>query len=587
MTIFTVGSAAELSAALSKAAGGDRVELKAGNYGAVNLSGKAFASGVTIAAQSKSAPPVFDSMQMMNCKNITLDGVKFNFVPNMSTMEWTAALEVRNSSGIGVINSTFTGGNAIAGSPTAVSNQGIQGWPVGRGMSFTTCANLNIVNNKMTGFTHSIRFIDVDGAQVNNNDMSGFRKVPIGGADIDNFTVNGNYLHDAKPWNYGKNGDHGDFIHFWTRPNQPDANQNLTIKNNFMDQGKGYGIMGIFINDQTGKAFQNVFIEDNVIRTSHTQGMRLEGIHGGTIQNNTVVGTSQTPNVSTQIIFDHGNLNLLVDKNIYMGINGNQVPKFAASNIVFGNNLTVQMQNTTKPDYMGNIFVDGMNASPSLASFLVKAGAASGLGAIINGTTPTSTGPAGNPGGGMGTGTGTGTGTTTGGSTVPVKTAATPPATDKMTTGAAPTTDKTTAALASTTDKMAVTTTDKMAADIAPTPEKTVAVADATPIKIDLAGDTFQFAKMAAPADASDAPAGDTGVPKVVGDSFDFSDMGKVAPADPVKMTTDVKMDGDLVDGDGGDSQPVSDHHVLPGGDASDHFAFVDGHHPAADLLFA
>ncbi|MFO1175771.1 MAG: right-handed parallel beta-helix repeat-containing protein [Paracoccaceae bacterium] len=586
MTIFTVGSAAELSAALSKAAGGDRIELKAGNYGSVSVSGKAFASGVTIAAQSKAAPPVFNDMHLMNCKNISLDGLKFNFVPNANTMEWTPALEVRNGSGISVLNSTFTGGNAVAGSPNALSNYGVQGMAVGRGMVFMGTTNVNITNNTMTGFTHSIRFVDVDGAQVNHNDISGFRRAAVSGSDVDNVSVNGNFFHDPHPWNFGPKGDHGDFIHLWTDPGQPDANTNITIKDNYLDQGKGTGILGIFLNDKTGKAFQNVVIEDNVVHTGNGQGMRLEGVHGGTIRMNTVVGNVLNAAVVPKIIFDHGNANLLVDKNIFMGTGGNQAPG-TANNIVLGNNMTVQMQSAAKPNYMGNIFVDGVNASPSLTSFLVKAAAASGMGAVINGTTPTTTGPAGNPGGGMGTGTGTGTGTTTGGSTVPVKTAATLPATDKMTAGTAPTTDKTTAAPASTTDKMAVTTTDKMAADIAPTPEKTVAVADATPIKIDLAGDTFQFDKMAAPADTSDAPAGDTGVPKVVGDSFDFSDIGKVAPADPVKMTTDVKMDGDLVDGDGGDSQPVSDHHVLPGGDASDHFAFVDGHHPAADLLFA
>lgn len=666
MTTFTVGTAAELSAALSKAAGGDRIELKAGNYGTVKLSGTSFASGVTIAAQNKAAPPVFDTMQMMNCKNITLDSVKFNFVPNSSTMEWTPALDVRSSSGIGVINSAFIGGNAVAGSPSAVSNQGIQGWPVGRGMSFTTCSNINITNNKMTGFTHSIRFIDVDGAQVNNNDMSGFRKVPIGGADIDNFTVNGNYLHDAKPWNYGKNGDHGDFIHFWTRPNQPDANQNLTIKNNFMDQGKGYGIMGIFINDQTGKAFQNVFIEDNVIRTSHTQGMRLEGIHGGTISNNTVIGTAQTPTVKAQIIFDHGNLNLLVDKNIYMGTGGNQVPKFAASNIVFGTNLTVQMQSALKPNYAGNIFVDGMNSAPSLGSFLVKAGTAgAGLGAIINGTTTGTTGPAGPSGGTVVPPSGGTTGDTAGTTTAPVKTVGAvttnavvlTSASDKM----AAVTDK---AVNGASDKIVTGTTDKAAdgssvkiADVAP--DKVVdkladgnathdgaglkdgdgagagdglqdgdgvkdgagdglkdgdgvklgdglkdgdnagdgvkagdgdGARDGGPVKIAISGDSLHIAKFFAASDAGDAVASGRAAPKIHGDSFDFRGMTKAAAPESVKMTDAIKFDGHA-GRDGEDSHRGGDHavardHALPDG-ATDHFAFVDGHHPVGDLLQA
>ncbi|MBS0562958.1 MAG: hypothetical protein JSR87_00245, partial [Proteobacteria bacterium] len=460
MTTFTVGTAAELSAALSKAAGGDRIELKAGNYGAVKLSGTSFASGVTIAAQNKAAPPVFDKMQMMNCKNIALDGVKFNFVPNSSTMEWTPALEVRGSSGISVHNSTFTGGNAVAGSPNSLSNYGVQGYAVGRGIVFMKSTNIDISNNKMTGFTHSIRLVDVDQVKIAGNDVSGFRRVAVSGSDIDNASITGNYFHDPHPWNFGPKGDHGDFIHLWTDPGQPDANQNITIKDNFLDQGQGTGILGIFLNDRTGKAFQNVFIEDNLIRTSNGQGMRLEGVHGGSIQKNTVVGLAQSPTSVPKIIFDHGNYNVLLDKNIIMGAGGNQGPG-AANNIVFGTNLTVQMQSALKPNYAGNIFVDGMNSSPSLGSYLVKAGSAGvGLGAVINGTTPNSTGPAGPSGGtvtppsGGSSGGTTGAAAPAGAATAPVKTVG------AVTTKAvvlSSATDKTAAA----TDKAVAGTSDK------------------------------------------------------------------------------------------------------------------------------
>lgn len=577
MTIFTVGSAAELNAALSSATGGDRIELKAGNYGSVNLSGKAFASGVTIAAQNSGNPPVFDDMLMMNCKNIALDGVKFNFVPNANTMEWTPALEVRNSSGISVTHSTFTGGNAVAGSPTALSNYGVQGMAVGRGMVFMNSTNVDISNNTMTGFTHSIRFVNVDQVQVNNNDISGFRRAAVSGSDIDNLSIVGNHFHDPHPWNFGPKGDHGDFIHLWTTSSQPDANQNITIKDNFLDQGQGTGILGIFLNDGTGKAFQNVFILDNVIHTSNGQGMRLEGVHGGTIQSNTIMGLVQTPSGTPKIIFDHGNLNLLVDKNIYMGTGGNQMATAATNNIVFGQNLTVQLQSATKPNYAGSIFVDALNTSPTLASYLIKAGTAGiGLGAIINGTIATPSTLAG-PGSSTGVPTTGGTGTDTGGTTVPVKTTATLATTAVQTT----TTSKTT----TTTDKMlaAKTTTDKMLAT-----------------KITLAGDTLQI-KHGRADEKVGIMGGDGGdhrvMPKVTADKIDLSALLKSVVPDPVKTTSDVKTAGpdkvagvDLGAGERdqhlGDHQPTGDHHDLPEG-AVDHFAFVDGHHPVGDFLQA
>ena len=63
--------------------------------------------------------------------------------------------------------------------------------------------NITIDNNKVTGFSASVRFSNVDTISMNNNDMSGFRKVPVGGGDVNNVTMTGNYFHDPKPWSFG------------------------------------------------------------------------------------------------------------------------------------------------------------------------------------------------------------------------------------------------------------------------------------------------------------------------------------------------------------------------------------------------
>ncbi|MFM2356682.1 MAG: hypothetical protein RLZZ528_2418 [Pseudomonadota bacterium] len=393
MTIYTVANASELASALSKATGGDRIELKPGSYGDFSMSGKNFASDVTITAQDPNNPPSFNTMTMIGCKNVKLDNIDFDFQPDANTVEWSNALRVDQSSGITVVNSTFTGGNAVVGadpnSPAgAQGSQGILGWPIGRGMSFLNSSDITIEDNVITGFSAGVRFSNVDDIEFNRNDISGFRKVPVGGGDVNNVHIEGNFLHDPNPWSFGGAGDHGDYIHFWTTSTQTGPSTNFVIKDNYMSQGDGTAILGIYLDDNTNnKGFTNVLIQNNVIHNGNGQAIRMEDVDGLQILSNTILGTLSNPNVVPQIQLENGTKNVLVDDNILSGITGAAMSNPAGNNITIGNNITVQITNPFAPNYAGNIFYNGLGTQPSLDDFMTIPGSVGhGFGANI---TPT------------------------------------------------------------------------------------------------------------------------------------------------------------------------------------------------------
>ena len=150
-----------------------------------------FGAEVVITAHDSGAPPHFNSISLTNSSHISFDGLKFDFVPTASTVEWSAAIRIDGSSNIDVRNSTITGGNAVAGiDPTAAAGtqgaQGIKGLPIGVGISVYNGKAIDITNNDISKFSAGIRFSNVDGIDMTGNEISNVRKVPVGGGNVSN-----------------------------------------------------------------------------------------------------------------------------------------------------------------------------------------------------------------------------------------------------------------------------------------------------------------------------------------------------------------------------------------------------------------
>lgn len=379
MNIRIVSTAVELKSALASAQGGDRIELRAGDYGVLSLRDLSFASGVTLTAHEEE-PPQFNSISLWECGGLIFDKINLDFEPTIETLEWSSPFRVDGSSNISIVNSTITGGNAVGGinadSPAgSQGSTGINGFPIGVGLSFHHSNDITIENNLITEFSSGVRFNDVDGIAMNENEIHSVRKVPVGGAEVDNVHMEGNYFHDLTPWKFGGLGDHGDFVHFWTNPDQEIPSQNLVFINNFFAQGDGVPVLGVYLDDNNNDmGFEGVLIKDNVIHLGNAQAMRMEDVVGLQILDNTLVQASGTERDAPKIYLDYGNRDVVIDGNIYSGVTGRGMENLGQNNISIRDNMSVQVQDPLAVDYVGDIFVDALSSNPSLADFKVPSG---------------------------------------------------------------------------------------------------------------------------------------------------------------------------------------------------------------------
>ena len=234
-----VHSASELTAALSKAAPGEVIALAVGNYGDVTISNLNFSNNVTITSLDPTHLAEFDTLRVMSSHGITLDHISVKFVPDSTTVHFTSAVMVADSSAITITNSVLRGGpavNGVAFTATALDATGnVLGLPTGRGITVTRSSDISIQHNDISTFHKGVVLSKVAGITITSNEIHDLRTTPISGAVVSNAAIDSNHLHDFRPWNFGGAGDHGDYIHFWTLAGeQSAASDNIVITNNLI-----------------------------------------------------------------------------------------------------------------------------------------------------------------------------------------------------------------------------------------------------------------------------------------------------------------------------------------------------------------
>jgi parallel beta-helix repeat protein len=375
LTEFKVSNADGLKAALSKAKGGDKIILSAGAYGAVKLSGYSFSSAVTIVSKSAVSMASFASLDVSASKNLTFDSINIAFKPTLKTVAWDSAVRIASSSNISLINSVLKGGVAINGVPQSTAAGGLDatgnvlGLPAARGISIDKSSGITLQNNEISTFQRGIVLNSVTGITVAKNDVHDLRMTPLAGADVSDATVDGNHFYNFNPWQFGGAGDHGDLIHFWTEPkSQTKASSNIVISNNFLEQGTGQALLGIYLDDNRNSlGFVGVKITNNLILNGNAQGVRLENVRGS-ISGNTLVQTNSGTYKAAPGILVTDKSSVSVLSNISGPVS--VYPNAAATQ---SNNLLVQRQDASKSNHYSKIFVNGLTAVAKVTDFAVNA----------------------------------------------------------------------------------------------------------------------------------------------------------------------------------------------------------------------
>lgn len=272
MTTFTVSSAAELTAILSKSQNGDVIQLAAGSYGNVQIGGINIAGNVTVTSADPQNQAVINGLMVKGSSGITFSHLDFsNVVAGTQNV-----FQVVGSQNVTLDHLTVHGpANLGSGIESAL-------------MMVRSSTNVTVSNSEFYNGWHGLSMLDNNGMTVSGNYIHDIRTDGIRGGGNSNLLITRNTLTDFYPAAL----DHPDAIQIWTG-NTTTSASNIAITDNVIVRGNGGPVQGIFMRDQVGTLpYQNVTVTGNIVAGGRYNGIALDHVNGGTMSNNIVAELS-------------------------------------------------------------------------------------------------------------------------------------------------------------------------------------------------------------------------------------------------------------------------------------------------------
>jgi parallel beta-helix repeat protein len=378
VAVINVTNTAGLNAAIMTARAGDTIKLAAGNYGDVSIQSKAYAMDVTITSADPNHPAEMRSLLVYKSSGINIDNIDVHFTPNAATTAFNSAVRISGSTDVEFTNGKITGGPAITGvAQTATdldATGNVLGLPTARGVTVEWSSGVKIENNDLSSFHKGIVVNSSSSVTIHHNSISDVRTGTISGADVNNIMVDGNTLSNSHPWQWGADGDHADFIHFWTTTAQTGPTTGVTITNNHINQGDGTAILGIYLDDNgNNRGFSHANVSNNIVANGNAIGVRLENTFDSKVDNNIFLQSSGTSKNAPGIY--------LTDKTHNVDVSGNLTSYIAdiqsTNTTSIHDNTLVQKFDATSGGYYTSTMMDQATATASVD--LAKTALLSGL----------------------------------------------------------------------------------------------------------------------------------------------------------------------------------------------------------------
>ena len=269
MSIVQVSTAAGLVAALGNAKPGDVIALASGNYDAITIRG-INAGGVTITSANPDRPAVLSAMSIRESSGITVSHVEMLTDKASGTAPFITYASSNIHFDAVKIHGTV-GGETSTIDPFVLRDS----------------SNVSVTNSEFYNVRHGLGIGGNTGVTITGNSFHDIRTDGIRGGGNSNVLISDNLFTDFYP----ADGDHADAIQLWTTRTTESA-RNITITDNLIVRGKGEPIQGVFIRDQVGNLpFFNVTVSGNMVLGGNNNGIALNGVIGGVISGNTVIGS--------------------------------------------------------------------------------------------------------------------------------------------------------------------------------------------------------------------------------------------------------------------------------------------------------
>ena len=364
---ITVSNTTQLYSALSSCKGGETILLTGGQYGSLNINpymkppvNMDFPSTVTITSADPANPAVFSSASVREISNLTVDGVTFDYTFKPGDNQGTTPFTFAGCDGLTIRNSTFDGDEAYGAASYA------NGYGSGIGLRVQDSTNAVIEGNESYNFHRGMAFNGNENLIVRDNELHSMRMDGMAFVKSKGVLIEDNYIHDFR--GSPTSGDHCDMIQFWTTGTTVPSSD-IVIRGNVLDIGNGTFTQTLFMNNEVVNAnsasfdtmaYRNVTIEDNTIINAHQWGIYVGAAKGVVIDQNTVVHADggkvdgwDHPVEIPLIEVSSKSTSVTVTDNVTSQVNGYT----GQAGWTVKDNTFVQDQNSTKPGYYGDVFV--------------------------------------------------------------------------------------------------------------------------------------------------------------------------------------------------------------------------------------
>lgn len=301
-----VSSAAELRRAVEDAEDGAVILLAPGRYPQIALGNVKKAGSVTIASADRSRPASIGRLMIRNSSGLVVRDVELAADESAVPVRPAANRDDDDAAGGADGNRPEQGARPDAGRSLAarfpfmvveseriVLDRLYVHGPMDNlaaayrisAMMLRASKHITVSNSRFTALWHGIAMLDLDDGVIRNNEFSNIRTDGVRGGDVSNLQIVGNVFTDFHP----VQGDHPDGIQLWSTPKRVAMN-NILIRDNMVVRGKGLPTQGIFLRDvRNGRPFRNVDIRDNLVMGGLYNGIAVNGVDGGRIEDNEII----------------------------------------------------------------------------------------------------------------------------------------------------------------------------------------------------------------------------------------------------------------------------------------------------------
>ena len=356
---YTVATQDELYGALALVDGGDTILLAGGDYGELVLNHQtpfdfAFDSTVTLKSANADDPASFSLMDIRGAKNLTFDGINFDYTYEAGDALWDKPFNIGSSDNITIKNAHFDG-DLVSGTGT-ISD----GFGTGFGLFVNDSDRLTVENSEFTNWWKGASFNRSDDLIFKGNEIHEIRSDGINIAEMQGTVIEGNYIHDFH--HHPDSPDHADMIQVLSNVHSTRTTLDLVIRDNVLDIGDGditqliYMANGKLNSDPSPEwLYQDIVVEGNMLRGAHVHGISVGSTDGAVIRHNTMLFADDVPGGIAPLIRTNESLNILIEKNAIPGI---AAPSQDEPTWTIRDNLILQNDTPDAPGYVEDQFIN-------------------------------------------------------------------------------------------------------------------------------------------------------------------------------------------------------------------------------------